>query len=108
MATINLNQLTIPIPQPYSRSEPTRNQEDLAFVLLQLLELAKEAGFAVSDQLNITVSGVEVNLTGVENALKDLKFNSLTFDLGDKYRLVFDGRSPSIIDNTSGGFPRQW
>lgn len=94
MANISLNQLTVPTPQPYSKNEPTRNQENVCFCCLQLLQLAKDANFTLTDTLTVNVGGLE--LTGVENAIKDLKFNSITIDMG-AWQFLFDGKSPTLI-----------
>jgi hypothetical protein len=44
MATIALNQLTIPTPEPYSKNEPSKQLENVCYVLLQILIVGKVNG----------------------------------------------------------------
>jgi hypothetical protein len=67
-----LTTITIPTPEPYSKNDATRNQENLAYVQLQILSVAKTNGEAVA-----------VNLTDVVQAVQDLQFNGQILDFGN-------------------------
>lgn len=103
MADISLSNLTAPTPEPYDRTQPEKQRENLAYVLLQVFSLAKDAGFVIPDKAglqsmfeNVTLSVEIASLEGVETAIKDLKFNSLTFSLGNA-SFVFDGKTLTHI-----------
>ena len=49
MATINLSEVTIPTPAAYDSEDPFKQQENLAYVKLQILTLLKTAGGKVAD-----------------------------------------------------------
>jgi hypothetical protein len=50
MATIAFSSLTIPTPEPYSKNEPSKQLENLCYVLLQMLALGKTNGVVLDDQ----------------------------------------------------------
>jgi len=50
MATILLSQLTIPTPEPYQKNEPTKQLENVCYVLLQMLVIGKTSGMILDDQ----------------------------------------------------------
>lgn len=103
MSDINFTAIQVPNPAPYDDKEPTQNQENVCFVLLQLFALAQQAGFTIPDKAGLqeVLSGVNISieiaaLDGIEQAIKDLKFNSLTFTIQNtKWR--FDGRTLSQV-----------
>jgi hypothetical protein len=91
MSTFNLSAVTIPTPQPYDDKEPTQQLENLSYVLLQIIEQAKASGFTFNDaQVTLTV-----DVSGVESAIRDLKYNSETLDLGP-IRIHLTGKAVSI------------
>lgn len=57
MAAINLSTITIPAKQTAVPGKDAYNQEMFYGVMLDLLALAKTAGFALSDQNWITLNG---------------------------------------------------
>lgn len=44
MTTIDLSTVTIPTPAAYSDDDPLKNLADIAYVVIQILTLAKAAG----------------------------------------------------------------
>jgi hypothetical protein len=44
MITIDLSTITIPTPAAYTEDDPLKNLGDLAYVILQILTVAKAAG----------------------------------------------------------------
>lgn len=99
MADLSLTHITIPTPEPYNKSKSDQQRENLAYVALQVLQEAKQDGFTLSDglvtaieSLTLAGSGGEVDLSGIEQALRDLRFNSMVVDFGP-FRLEFDGRT---------------
>lgn len=71
MATIHLSQLTIPTPEPYLKGEPSRQLENLCYVLLQMLVLAKANGVVFDDQ----------HLPAIKTAIQGLTLTGGTADL---------------------------
>ena len=43
MTTIDLSTVTVPTPAPYDADDPLKNLGDLAYVILQILTVAKAA-----------------------------------------------------------------
>jgi hypothetical protein len=81
MATIALNQLTIPTPEPYSKNEPSKQLENLCYVFLQILVIGKANGVILDDQRlpaiktaidGITLTGGVPDLTTVNAQLTNL------------------------------------
>lgn len=99
MADINVSGITVPTPEPFDKTQPERQRENLAYVALQFFTLAKDAGFVIPDKTGLQSMFDSVNMSiqvssldGVEQAIKDLKFNSVTFTLGNA-SFVFDGKT---------------
>lgn len=74
-----LTTVTIPTPEPYDSKNDTRNQENLAYVYLQLLQVAKAAGEQVSFNPSTALS---VDLSALTSAVQSLAFNNEEFRLG--------------------------
>mgnify|MGYP001369093493 CR=1 FL=1 len=95
---IPLTTVTIPTPQPYSKDDGTRNQENYYYVWLQILQAAKNAGESVS--LNPSTA-LTVDLAELVQAVKDLHFNGeeISFPLpdGPEITLKFTRRSASLL-----------
>lgn len=85
MAEFNLTQVTVPTPQPYDANDPTRQVENLCYVALQLLALAKDAEFVVRD-----------NLAGVETKLDELKWNTILLDLWPLGKVYGQYHGPAV------------
>jgi hypothetical protein len=92
MATINFTTLTIPTPEPYYNKDPQKQLENLCYVLLQLCQLAKNAGVSLNDQdlpniktaiQNLSFTVPATDLQGLIDAIAALQFNAETIDLGD-------------------------
>jgi hypothetical protein len=91
MSTFNLTPVTIPTPQPYDDKDPTRQLENLSYVLLQMLDQAKTAGFTFSD----AQAELSVDVSGIEAAIQDLKYNSQVIDLGP-IKIFLTGKTVSL------------
>lgn len=87
MSTFNLSSVTIPTPQPYDDKEPTRQLENLSYVLLQMFDQAKQAGFTFND--------ATVDVSGIEQAVQDLKYNGQVIDLGP-IKIFLTGKTVSL------------
>ena len=87
MAYINLSTLSIPTPQPYSKNDATRNNENFYYVMLQVLDLLKSAAFKVPDK--------DEAVTETVKALQDLQFNGQVLDLGP-LQITFTGKTISV------------
>jgi len=101
MADITFQAVTVPTPEPYAKRDSEKQRENLAYVMLQLIAQAKQAGFVlpdkaglqdVFDNMTVNVSVEMPALDGIEQAIHDLKFNSVTFTLGNA-SFVFDGKT---------------
>lgn len=99
MAIVDFSLLATPTPQPYDKNLPTQNQENAAFLFMQIVELFKNAGaqlelpFNVTLQnlppINVSISNATLGMTlqggelaEIRDALKDLKFNDVVIDFG--------------------------
>lgn len=92
MSTFDLSQVTIPTPQPYDNKDANKQRENLCYVLLQVVSQAKQAGFTLTDtQVSLTV-----DVTGIEDALRDLKYNSEVLDLGP-IKIYLTGKTLSLV-----------
>lgn len=92
MSTFNLTAVTIPTPQPYDDKDPQRQIENLSYVVLQILSQAKLAGFTFNDaQVSLTV-----DVSGIESAIRDLKYNGEIIDLGP-IKLYLTGKTISLL-----------
>jgi len=85
MAEYSMAAVTVPTPEPYDDKDPTQQLENVCYVLLQMLSLAKNAGFTVQDSQSATMN---VNLEGVEQRLDALAWNSIQLDLWPLGRIV--------------------
>jgi hypothetical protein len=92
MSTFNLSAVTIPTPEPYDKKDPQKQLENLSYVLLQIISTAKLAGFTFND----AQGGLSVDVSGLEGAIRDLKYNEQVLDLGVA-RLQFLGKTVSMI-----------
>lgn len=93
MAEFGLTQLTIPTPQPYDDKDPTQQLENLCYVALQLLGLAKSAGFVVREN-QATV--LDVSLAGVETKLDELKWNTILLDVWPLGKIYGQYHGPAV------------
>lgn len=63
---ISLSSITIPTPQPYDKTQPERQRENLSYVLLQILQEAKAANdddpFGLLGALQQSAATVQVEL----------------------------------------------
>lgn len=89
---IPLTNITVPTPEPYSKNDPSRNQENLAYVQLQIYEAAKTAGESVSFNPSTSLS---VDLAELIAAIEALQHNGQVFDFG-QFRIFFDGKTATI------------
>lgn len=85
-----LTAITIPTPAPYNDDAPFQQLENLAYVLLQIIQAGKTANENVS--LNLSLS---CDLTELIAAIQDLRFNGQEIDFGT-FRIRFDGKTASI------------
>ena len=92
MSTFNLSQVTIPTPQPYNNKENNQQRENLCYVLLQAIGQAKQAGFTFAD----TQASLTIDVSGIESALRDLKYNSEVLDLGP-IKIYLTGKTLSLV-----------
>ncbi len=93
MAEFGLTQLTIPTPQPYNDKKPTQQLENLCYVALQMIAQAKQAGFVIREN-QATV--LDVNLTGVETKLEELKWNTVVLDLWPLGKIYGQYHGPAV------------
>jgi hypothetical protein len=95
---IPLTTITIPTPQPYAKSDATRNTENYYYVWLQILQAAKDAGETVT--LNPSTA-LTVDLSDLTQAVKDLLLNgyelSVPLPNGPELTLKFTSRSLSLL-----------
>lgn len=95
---IPLTTITIPTPEPYQKQDPTRNQENLAYVQMQIYAALKAAGETVSMNPSTALT---VDLTDLIQAVKDLQFNGeeISFPLpdGPEITFKFTRRSASLL-----------
>lgn len=84
MADINLQTITIPTPEPYAASDPTKQQENFYYVQLQMLAQAK------ANELPFTLDAGSLSLAGLIAAIQDLRFNGQMIDLPGGRRVIFD------------------
>lgn len=100
MAEIEFSLLTVPTPEPYDKKDERRQEENFYYVLNQLFVLAKNAGFVLSDEVtNPTPPGgdIDINLDGVEQAIRDLQFIGTLLDLGH-IKVIKTGKTGSVIN----------
>jgi hypothetical protein len=93
MADFTLSAVTIPTPEPYDDKDPQRQLENLAFVLLQMIQQAKTAGFVFSD---VAANAGGVDLTDITQAVNDLKYNGEVIDLGP-IQIHLTGKTLSVF-----------
>lgn len=75
---VPLTTITIPTLQPYDPEHPDRNRENYAYVQIQLLQAAKDAGESVSFN---TSAELTVDLTDLIAAIEDLSFTGERIDI---------------------------
>jgi len=105
MADFTLSGVTIPTPAPYYDKDPTKQLENLCYVLLQVAQVVKGAAFKFGDVDKATKDGTDVK-TAIENlnlsvpapdlaaltqAVKDLQYNDNVIDFG-VFRIELRGR----------------
>jgi hypothetical protein len=109
MAEMTLSGVTFPAPAPYNDKDPTKQLENLCYVLLQVLHIAQGAGFKFGDVDKLTKNGLDIktaidgislsvsptDLTDLIAAIKDLQYNGETLDLGP-LKITFTGKTISV------------
>ena len=73
MIEIDVSLITFPIPEPFDKTQPEKQRENLAFVQLQILEQFRDAVIDSGGMLDIDIVG----------ALTALQFNHAEIRLGD-------------------------
>jgi len=105
MAEFTLSAITIPTPVPYDEKDPTRQIENLAYVLLQVVQTVQGAGFKFGDVDKATKDGVDIktaidgvsvtvsptDLAPLVQAVKDLQYNDNVIDFG-VFRIELRGK----------------
>jgi hypothetical protein len=96
MAELTLSGVAFPTPAPYDSKDPTKQLENLCYVLLQVLQAVQGAGFKFGDIDKATKDGTDIktaitnlslsvppaDMTAIVQALKDLKYNGILIDFG--------------------------
>lgn len=89
MATIDLSLLTIPIPEPYDKNTPTKQQENFFYIVNQILDLMKQESFTIFDSQE---PNVNISTAGIKEAIESLQWNDATIDLGP-FRIILSSRT---------------
>lgn len=86
--------VTVPTPEPYDKTLPTKQQENLAYVALQVCAQAQAQGvkLAYTDDAD-NPRGLLVN--GSTLAIQDLRYNGQMLDAG-AFKLVFFNKALGI------------
>jgi len=86
MATISFANIDVPTPNPYSKSDPNAQQENFHYVLLQLCQLAKNAGITLNDQrlpeLKTAIEGIGLTVNPADLST----INEKLIDLADSFK----------------------
>jgi hypothetical protein len=96
MAEMTLSGVTFPTPAPYDEKDPTKQLENLCYVMIQVLQSFQSAGFKFGDidkatkdgtDIKTAIDGVSVtvsptDLTALTQAVKDLLYNDRIIDYG--------------------------
>jgi len=77
-AIVDLTQLTIPTPEPFDKTQPERQRENLAYVGMQILSLFKQAGVTISSK--IVDGSMTIDVDGLTQAVNDLQFQGIILD----------------------------
>ena len=103
---VNLSTITFPTPEPFDKTQPEKQRENMAFVMLQVLEAFKQqnptididivqALTTITTAINV-LSAITGDNSDLVQAVKDLKFNNVTFSYGNA-KWCFDGRTLSKL-----------
>jgi hypothetical protein len=90
--TLDFSQLTIPTPEPYDGGAKDKQRENLAYVVLQLIALAKQSGVKLTYTDVDTPPTTGLRLDGIELATKELIWNGQTIDLGP-FKIILHNRA---------------
>jgi hypothetical protein len=82
MENFDLSAVTIPTPAPYDEADPFKQIENLCYVILQILTVAKAHEFTMAAK-------------PLTDAVDALAYNGTEFDLGDLI-IRFTGKTPII------------
>lgn len=100
--TIDFTGLNISMPEPFDKTQPERQRENLACVALQVLQILKNNTYTLTFPENSIVSGhLEAILADIRDHIADLKFNGqqVTYTTKDaKITIDFLGKT-----TTTGG-----
>lgn len=86
MAYITLSGVTIPTPQPYSDKDPLKQQENLAYVQLQVCQQLQAANFRIPDAQEVTrlvqeIQTLNTNLVNITTAIQAISLTVTPTDL---------------------------
>lgn len=93
MAYITLTGVTIPTPAPYYDKDPLKQQENLAYVQLQICQQLQAASFRIPDAQEVTrlvqeLQTLNTNLTAIKTAIDGITLNVTPQDLTDLIQAV--------------------
>ena len=101
MATINLTNLIIPDLAAFDDNNPTRQVENLAYVILQVLSMLRGVAWEISDT-TVNLTTVEATLQEIQTVLaasvEELRWQSVTLDLGG-LKVIWSRQGPPIIQH---------
>jgi phage-related protein len=97
MASIDWSAITVGEPEDYSDKYQTRNQEKFFHTLLQMLQQMQSLDFQIADVTTVEVNtgNITIDLSGVEQAIRDLAQENILIDLG-AVRIEIYGKTLSI------------
>jgi hypothetical protein len=86
MANINFATLTIPTPEPYTKSESTRNVENVCYVLLQMFIQGKANGVVLNDQrlidIKTAIQGISLSVGAADLTTINAELTAIAEALG--------------------------
>lgn len=88
MAFITLGSVTIPVPGPYNDKDPLRQQENLAYVQLQICQQLQATGFRIPDAQEVTrlveeLQTLNTKLDALKTAVEGISLSVSPTDLTD-------------------------
>lgn len=104
MAYITLSAVTIPTPAPYDSHDDQKQQENLAYVQLQICQALKDASFRIPDAQEVTrlvqeLQTLNTNLTNIKTAIDGITLNVSPTDLTDITQAIKDLQyNDNVID----------
>ena len=98
---IDLSTITIPTPEPYQKNEPDQQRENLAFVVLQVIETIKQQNPIFDVDIVQAIKDLQLQtapMSEIVQAIKDLQFQTAHITVGEILDIQVSRKTLSVIE----------